>query len=462
MKYVSTRGTAPELMFDDVLLAGLATDGGLYVPSVWPQLSAADLKAAASEPYTDVAFRVMRPFIDDMPDGDLRQLIEAAYASFRHPDVAPLVELEANFHLLELFHGPTLAFKDVAMQFIGRMFDAVLEKRGQSVTIIGATSGDTGSAAIEACRDRSAIDVVIMHPEGRTSDIQRRQMTTVLADNVHNIAIKGTFDDCQTLLKQMFGDVPFRERMRMSAVNSINWGRVMAQIVYYVQSSCKLSKDGGLVDFSVPTGNFGDIYAGYAAKKMGAPVGRLIVATNQNDILDRFFKTGTYARGAVHATMSPSMDIQIASNFERLVFDLCGRDGQEVSALMAAFSDAGSFSVAQDRLQTARADFSSGAVDEEMTTATIAKAQAAYGQILDPHTAVGIRVAELARDRDRPIVALATAHPAKFPDAVENATGVVPALPEKLADLADREERYDIVENDLAAVEAHIINILAA
>ena len=461
MIYVSTRGEAPELTFDDVLLTGLARDGGLYVPRDWPRLTERQIAGFAEARYQDVAFAVLRPFDDDMSDNDLAALIDAAYAGFDHPEIAPLVTLENNLHLLELFHGPTLAFKDVAMQFIGRMFDWVLQKRQARVTIIGATSGDTGSAAIEACRDRSAINVVILHPKGRTSEIQRRQMTTVLSDNVHNLAVEGTFDDCQGLLKGMFNDHDFRDRLNMSAVNSINWGRVMAQIVYYVKAAAVLSGSGALVDFAVPTGNFGDVFAGYVAAKMGAPVGRLVVATNRNDILDRFFQTGVYQRGTVSATQSPSMDIQVASNFERLVFDLTGRNGAEVTALMQTFHDTGRFEIASERMALARAIFDSAAVGEDDTTAAIAHAKQRYNQIVDPHTAVGLTAAWRRRDADRPMVVLATAHPAKFPDAVEKAIGIRPDLPAQLADLMEREERYATVANDLATVEATILDLLS-
>jgi threonine synthase len=455
MQYISTRGLAPVLPFQDVLLTGLARDGGLYVPESWPPLDADALVALGGLPYAEAAARIISPFAGDIAADDLLEMTRAAYQRFDTPDVAPLRQLEDGHWLLELFHGPTLAFKDVAMQLLGRLFDHVLAARGERVTIVGATSGDTGSAAIEACRDRDAIDIFMLHPHGRVSEVQRRQMTTVLSSNVHNIAIEGTFDDCQALVKAMFNDLAFRDELRMSAVNSINWARVVAQIVYFVVSAVQVARAGGNVAFSVPTGNFGCVYAGYVARAMGLPVERLIVATNRNDILHRFFQTGEYRLGDVFATQSPSMDIQVASNFERLLFDLAGRDGAAVSTMMRGMAESGGFSVTPDQLAQARQVFDSRRVDEDATTATIREVYDNSGILLDPHTAVAVRAAREVRP-DAPIITLATAHPAKFPDAVERASGQRPQLPAHMAGLYEREERCALLPNDLAAVQAHI------
>lgn len=455
MRYISTRGTAPPLGFDEVLLAGLARDGGLYVPESWPRLSAAELRALRGRPYTEVAVRVMKPFVGDVLDeATLAELVRDAYAGFDHQAVTPLVQLDSRLWLMELFHGPTLAFKDVALQLLGRLFDHVLQRRGARITIVGATSGDTGSAAIEACRDRAALDIFILHPRGRTSEVQRRQMTTVLSPNVYNIAIEGTFDDCQDLVKGMFNDPAFREEQALSAVNSINWARIMAQIVYYVAAAVALGAPDRAVAFAVPTGNFGNVYAAYAARQMGVPVEKLIVGTNSNDILARFFATGTMRTAPVVPTVSPSMDIQISSNFERLVFDLEGRDGAAVAATMQAFRREGVFHVSPAQLATARRLFDSHRVDEAATLAQIAEVHRRTGLLVDPHTAVGLAAAAACPlDPAVPVVALACAHPAKFPDAVAQATGVRPALPPRLADLYEREERVTVLPNELGAVQ---------
>jgi len=459
--YVSTRGRAPSLGFEDVMLAGLASDGGLYVPAEWPALEPDTLRGLAGAPYQEVAYRVMRPFVDGFADPRFRELIAEAYGGFAHVEVAPLVQIGPGHFLLELFHGPTLAFKDVALQLLGHMFDDVLRRRGERVTVVGATSGDTGAAAIEACRDREAIRIFILHPEGRISEAQRRQMTTVDAANVHNIAIRGTFDDCQALLKGMFNDAGFRREMRLSAVNSINWARVMAQIVYYVYAALQLGGPDRPVRFVVPTGNFGDIYAGYAAARMGLPVERLVVATNRNDLLHRFFGTGEYRSDAVVATQSPSMDIQVASNFERLLFDLCERDGAEVEALMRRFEAEGRFVIGDNRLARARELFLSASVDEAATTETIRRISRETGRLIDPHTAVGVAAAEATGPSPVPTVTLATAHPAKFAEAVMRATGEAPPLPPRIADLYEREEHCAVLPNDLAAVEEHIRQLAA-
>ncbi|MDP3327308.1 threonine synthase [Parvibaculum sp.] len=458
MKYVSTRGVAPELEFEDALLAGLARDGGLYVPVEWPQLSERKIRALAGLPYEEVAFRIMRPFIGDaIGDDDLQRMIGEAYASFRHKAIVPLRQLGSNDWLLELFHGPTLAFKDVAMQILARLFDHVLAAKGRRVTVVGATSGDTGSAAIEAFKGRDTTDIFILHPKGRVSEVQRRQMTTVLDANVHNIAIEGSFDDCQALVKAMFNDHGFRDEVSLAGVNSINWGRVMAQIVYFFTSAVALGAPGRQVSFSVPTGNFGDIFAGYAAARMGLPIAKLIVATNVNDILARTLETGRYEVGKVVPTISPSMDIQVSSNFERLLYDAYGRDGATVTRLMQSLSQSGAFTVDPIRLEAIQGQFGAARVDETETAATIARMLAETGEIVDPHSAVGIAAAARLRgDVSVPMISLATAHPAKFPDAVKAATGIHPELPPAMADLFTREERLEALPNDLGAVEAFI------
>ncbi len=459
MHYVSTRGAVAPSSFEAVLLAGLAGDGGLFVPATWPRLEADDLLALRGRPYPEVAFRVMWPFVDGIEGGRFRELIAEAYAAFAHGEVAPLRQIGPNHWLMELFHGPTLAFKDVAMQLLGRLFDEVLGRRGERVTIVGATSGDTGAAAIEACRDRDSIEIFILHPLDRVSEVQRRQMTTVTSKNVHNIAVEGTFDDCQALLKDMFADQAFREATRLSAVNSINWARVMAQVVYYVYAAIQLGAPERQVRFVVPTGNFGDVYAGYVALRMGLPISRLVVATNRNDILHRFFSTGDYRPGETRPTQSPSMDIQVASNFERLLFELCDRDGAEVAGLMRQLGEDGGFRIdANERLARARAWFDSAAVDEALTNSTIARMQQRTGLLVDPHTAVAIAAAWATEaDEGVPTITLATAHPAKFPDAVAASSGERPELPARLADLYEREERFAVLANDLAAVEAHVL-----
>lgn len=455
MRYISTRGEAPILDFADVLLTGLARDGGLYLPEIWPQL---DLAALKGKTYADVAAEVMLPFVaGSIPDADFRQLVHAAYATFAHKEVAPLRQLGPCDWVMELFHGPTLAFKDVALQLLGRLFDYELGRRGSRTLIVGATSGDTGSAAIEACRGSEAIDIFILHPLGRVSEVQRRQMTTVLDKNVHNIAIEGTFDDAQAMVKALFNDHGFRDRYSLSAINSINWARVMAQIVYYVTAALALGAPARKVSFSVPTGNFGDVFAGYAAKKMGVPIERLIVATNRNDILARFLASGEYRMDDVAPTMSPSMDIQIASNFERLLFDVFQRDGARVRASLDSLVQSRGFTVTPDELARARADFDGARVDEEETLASMARVRAEAGFLIDPHGAVGVAAARRRTvDPDVPMVTLATAHPAKFGSAVAEATGERPALPPRMADLLEREERYTVLPNDLAAVRAHI------
>mgnify|MGYP003670126125 CR=1 FL=1 len=458
MKYVSTRGVAPELAFDDVLLAGLARDGGLYVPAEWPHFSAADLDAMAGLSYAEIAFHVIRPFVGGVIDDDeLDRMIGETYAGFGHPAVAPLKQLGSNDWLLELFHGPTLAFKDYALQLVGRLFDHVLAARGERVTIVGATSGDTGSAAIEACRDRMNIDIFILFPEGRVSPVQRRQMTTVHSPNVHAIALDGTFDDCQDQVKAMFNDAQFRDAHNLSAVNSINWVRVLAQIVYYVAAAVRLDAPRRVVSFAVPTGNFGNVLAGWAAWKCGLPVDRLVIGTNSNDILFRFFETGEMAMAGVQPTLSPSMDIQVSSNFERLLYDMLDRDGTAVREWLDDFRRTGRMSVSDVRLAGARSRFDAARLDDDGTKRVIREVYARTGELLDPHSAIGVEAGRLRRgDPAVPMVSLATAHPAKFPDAVEAATGIRPALPDHLADLLDREERMTSMPNDLAALQQFV------
>ncbi len=456
MQYISTRGTAPALGFEDTMLSGLARDGGLYVPETIPQLSPDDIRAMHGQTYEDIAFRVMRPFIGDaFTDEVFADLIAKAYSGFGHDARAPLVQLGNGHFLLELFHGPTLAFKDFAMQLIGQMFEEALTRRGDRVTIVGATSGDTGSAAIEAFRGLDAVDVFILFPHGRVSDVQRRQMTTPVEDNVHAIAIDGDFDECQARLKDMFNHFEFRDAVRLAGVNSINWGRVLAQVVYYFSSAVSLGAPDRKVSFTVPTGNFGDIFAGYIAKRMGLPIDRLVVATNHNDILHRCLSTGGYVTDSVTPTISPSMDIQVSSNFERALFDAYNRDGNAVAQLMDELK-AGGFHVSQGAMQVLRDHYDSGRVSEDQTLAMITQAHDHMGELLCPHSAIGVAVAEAQRDPATPMVTLATAHPAKFPDAVQQASGIRPPLPERMADLFDRPERVTRVANDLDTLETHI------
>jgi threonine synthase len=445
VQYVSTRGNAPVLSFGDVLLSGLAADGGLYVPDVWPALSADAWREP--RPYADVATEVMWPYVEgSIERDDLAAIVAEAYATFDHPEVCPVVEL-GDLHVLELFWGPTLSFKDVALQTVGRLFDHELTHRGQRATIVVATSGDTGSAAIEACVGRDTLDIVVLHPADRVSDVQRRQMTTVDAPNVHNVAVEGTFDDCQDLVKAMFADVAFRDRVRLSAMNSINWARVMAQVVYYVTTTARLGRSS----FTVPSGNFGNIFAGWVAERMGLPMGQLVIASNSNDILTRWVADGSMVAEEVVPTLSPAMDIQVSSNHERLLFELSGRDGARTAELLQRFRGLGSVEAPQsDRFQAAR-------VDDVDTLATIRGVHDVLGVLVDPHTAVGIAAARLQRrGTDLPMVCVATAHPAKFPDAVEQATGIRPPLPARLADLFEREERVDLLPADLATVQAYV------
>ncbi|WP_323035875.1 threonine synthase [Pararhodobacter sp.] len=458
MTYISTRGASPALSFEQAMLTGLARDGGLYVPQSVPTLSADQIAAMAGQSYEDIAFQVMKPFIGDaFTDAEFHGLIATAYAGFGHAARAPLKQLAPNHFLLELFHGPTLAFKDFAMQLIGQMFQASLSRSGERVTIVGATSGDTGSAAIEAFRGLSNVDVFILFPHGRVSEVQRRQMTTAPDSNVHALAVDGDFDTCQGLLKDMFNDFAFRDRVRLAGVNSINWARVLAQVVYYFSAAVSLGAPHRAVNFTVPTGNFGDVFAGYIARKMGLPIERLVIATNQNDILHRCLTTGVYQTDTVQPSISPSMDIQVSSNFERVLFDAYGQDGQAVAQVMDELKTTGKFTVSQGALQALREVFDSGRVSEEETSACITRTLAASGELLCPHSAVGVAVAQTHLGTV-PMITLATAHPAKFPDAVEAASGIRPDLPPRMADLFDRPERVTRMTGDRAALQALILD----
>lgn len=455
MRYISTRGQAPVLTFEQAMLTGLARDGGLYLPETIPTLTEGEIAALHGLPYEEVAYRVIRPFTgDSFTEAELRGAIEAAYRVFGHAARAPLVQLTPGHFLCELFHGPTLAFKDFAMQLIGQLFQIALKRSGQRITIVGATSGDTGSAAIEAFRGLDNVDVFILFPHGRVSDVQRRQMTTPDDANVHALALDGDFDDCQARLKDLFNDHSFRDELGLAGVNSINFGRVLAQIVYYFTSAVSLGAPQRPVGFTVPTGNFGDIFAGYIARQMGLPIERLVIATNQNDILDRTLKTGRYQTEGVVPSISPSMDIQVSSNFERALFYAYGGDAAAVAQLMDELKTTGGFDVSQGALQSLRETYVSGRASEAETTATIAATQAATGELLCPHSAVGVKVAGENHVHDVPMITLATAHPAKFPDAVEAATGIRPPLPPRMADLFDRPERVTRVPNDMAALAA--------
>ena len=452
MKYVSTRGSAPVLGFSDVVLAGLATDGGLYVPESWPTLP-----TIPSGTYAELAAYIFSPFIKGDIDNDtMLRLSRDAYATFRHPDVVPIVDLEPGHQVMELFHGPTLAFKDVALQLLGRLFDHILTARNEKVTIVGATSGDTGSAAIDGVKNCSNIDIVILYPAGRVSDVQRRQMTTVDSPNVRTVAIEGTFDDCQDLVKAMFNHAEFREAQNLSAVNSINWARVMAQVVYYFEATRRIN---GPIDITVPTGNFGNVLSGWIAKNMGAPIRHLVVASNQNDILTRFFESHSMTVTGVHPTLSPSMDIQVSSNFERLLFEMNNRDGAMTAQQLGRFRDRGGLAIEHDQYeQWIAPTFRAARASDHDTLATIRSVYESTGMLIDPHTAVGVKAARDFAEDGVPMLTMATAHPAKFPDAVERATGERPQLPEHLADLFDRPERTTQLPNDLATVEAFVAN----
>ena len=455
MKYVSTRGQAPVLDFAGVLLAGLAEDGGLYMPENWPAFSAVELRALRGLPYAELTARVMARFVGDaIPFPQLQAMCRRAYAGFAHAAIVPLVQLDASLFALELFHGPTLAFKDLALQLAGQLFEHVLAAQGRRVRIIGATSGDTGSAAIEACAGRERIDICILHPEGKTSEVQRRQMTTVTAANVLNVAVAGNFDDCQDLVKAMFADAPFRREMGLSAVNSINFARIAAQIPYYVAAALALGAPDVEVAVSVPTGNFGNVLAAWAARQMGVPIGRFIVASNRNDILHRFLADNDMSVRGVAPSLSPSMDIQFSSNFERLLFEFLGRDAAQTAQVMGEFRTTGRMAVPEAVWRAVKREFVSYRLDDEGTLAEITRTWRDCGYLADPHTAIGLAAARECAPVGTPVIVAATAHPAKFPDAIERAVGFRPALPAPLQDLYDRREHMVHAANDLGEVQA--------
>lgn len=457
MKYISTRGEAPVLGFSDALLAGLARDGGLYLPQEYPQFTPEQIRDLRGKSYADIALAVLTPFTGgEIPQADFERMVREAYGTFRHDAVCPLVQSSSNEFVLELFHGPTLAFKDVAMQLLARMMDYVLASRGERATIVGATSGDTGGAAIEAFGGRENVDIFILFPHGRVSPVQQRQMTSSGFSNVHALAIEGNFDDCQNLVKAMFNDLEFRDRMSLSGVNSINWARIMPQVVYYFTAALSLGAPDRPVSFTVPTGNFGDIFAGFVARKMGLPIEQLIIATNDNDILARTLESGAYEMRGVAQTTSPSMDIQISSNFERLLFEAHGRDAAAVRGLMDSLKQSGGFTIAEQPLSAIRQTFSAGRSDVAETAATIKSVLESDGYLLDPHSAIGVKVAREKASGTAPMVVLATAHPAKFPDAVKDACGVDPQLPAWLADLMQRKESFTVLHNGLKIVEEYV------
>jgi threonine synthase len=458
VKYVSTRGTAPALGFSDVLLAGLAEDGGLYVPETWPKLTHEAIAGFAGRPYADVAYEVIAPFVaGDIAENDLRRMCAEAYATFRHRATAPLTQIGPGEWVLELFHGPTLAFKDFAMQLLARLMDHVLSRRNERITLMAATSGDTGGAAVEAFAGRRNIDLFVLFPKGRVSPFQQRQMTTTGAANVHALAVEGNFDDCQAMVKAAFGNRDIRRRLAITGVNSINWARIVAQVVYYFTAAVALGAPRVPVAFSVPTGNFGDVFAGYAARRIGLPVAKLIVATNVNDILNRTLATGRYEPRGVKATTSPSMDIQVSSNFERLLFEAYGRRASAIRELMGDLQTSGSFTIEEAPLAAIRRDFAAGRADEAEVSTTMAETLRETGFLPDPHTAVGIAVGQRHRDPGIPLVTLATAHPAKFAAAVEAATGRVPSIPEGYADLMDGTETFTVIPNDQRRFEEFLL-----
>ena len=462
MKYISTRGIAPELDFDDVLITGLARDGGLYVPKEWPKFNNNEIESMRELSYADLSIQIMKPFISNsISSDDFDALVRDTYEKFGHPAVAPLKQLENNLWLLELFHGPTLAFKDYAMQILGGLFDEALQRRKKRTTIVGATSGDTGSAAIEACRNREAIDIFILFPKGRVSNIQQRQMTTIDSSNVHAIALEGTFDDCQDMVKSLFNDLEYRDKYNLSAVNSINWARLLPQIIYYFWAALALGAPNRKVSFSVPSGNFGNVFSAYAAKALGLPIENLVVATNTNDILSRFFNSGKMEIKRVRPSLSPSMDIQVSSNFERLLFDLCERDGSITNEIIENFRTSGYFDIETEIIAKRANIFSALSVDDETTLARIKKTHKDTGEIIDPHSAVGLEAAHQIRSSglvspEIPIISLACAHPAKFPDAVHRATGSYPDLPVKLDGLLEKKEHTVVLPNDFDSVANYI------
>ncbi|MEM7193810.1 MAG: threonine synthase [Pseudomonadota bacterium] len=454
MKFVSTRGQAPSLDFEEVTLAGLATDGGLYVPEEWPRFSDSEIRSCRGKSYRELAKTVLGKFTSEcLTDSELSALVDRAYSSFNHSAIAPLKQLDSSLYVMELFHGPTLAFKDFALQFLGQLFEHILGARGRRCTIVGATSGDTGSAAIEAVRGLSSIELFMLHPHGRVSDVQRKQMTTVTDDNIHNLAVDGTFDDCQNLVKAMFNDQSFRQQHQLSAVNSINWARIAAQVVYYFRAALELGSPDRAVNFAVPTGNFGNVFAGYVARQMGLPINRLIIGSNSNDILTRFFETGHMEQKGVNPTLSPSMDIQISSNFERYLFELSGRDSEKISRFMRQFSEQGTFSVSDSCLQRATELFFAHRLDDGATRDEVRRVYTETGEVMDPHSVIGVAAARVHAEADVPTVVLGTAHPAKFGTAVEDAIGIAPVLPDHLGNLMDRPETSTRVSNSLSSVQ---------
>jgi threonine synthase len=456
MNYISTRGGIAPISFKDAVMMGLATDGGLILPEEIPRINREELATWQHLPYRELAFKILSLFCDDIPANDLRNIINRSYDSFNHPDITPTVT-KGGVHILELFHGPTLAFKDVALQLLGNIFEYLLKERGQKMNIVGATSGDTGSAAIYGVRGKENIAIFILHPHGKTSPVQALQMTTVLDANVHNIAARGTFDDCQNIVKALFNDLPFKEKHALGAVNSINWARVLAQVVYYFHAYFRVAATiGDPVIFAVPTGNFGDIFAGYVAKRMGLPIGKLLLATNENNILTRFVRNGDYSLGDVHPTLSPSMDIQVASNFERYLYFLFGQDCDKVKQAFADFAVTGRMSFTAAEMATVADDFLSQSVSRQETLDTIATFHRETGYILDPHTAVGVKAALDNRVQGLPVICLATAHPAKFDEAVIAATGVTPDRPSSLHGIEDLPSRCKILDADLETIRGHI------
>ncbi|NJD91089.1 MAG: threonine synthase [Geobacter sp.] len=456
MKYISTRGGIAPISFKDAVMMGLATDGGLLLPESYPQVSAETLASWRGLPYQELAFQIISLFADDIPAADLKALINSSYASFRDPEITPLVT-KGNLHILELFHGPTLAFKDVALQLLGNLFAYLLKERGEKMNIVGATSGDTGSAAIYGVRGKDNINIFILHPHGKTSKVQALQMTTVTDPNVYNIAVHGTFDDCQNMVKRLFSDIPFKERHSLGAVNSINWARVLAQVVYYFYAWLKVSASGKQkIVFSVPTGNFGDIFAGYVAKRMGLPIDKLLLATNENNILTRMVTSGDYSVCTVVATVSPSMDIQVASNFERYLYHLYNEDSSKLNAALSAFAATGRIDFSDQEMHQVHSDFCSASVDQKMTLETIAAFKQETGYLLDPHTAVGVRAAQDSSLPESTYICLATAHPAKFGDAVKAATGNDPEMPSQLAGLDQLPSKVKIMESDYDALRSYV------
>lgn len=458
MKYISTRGQAPSLNFEEVTLAGLARDGGLYVPDHWPSFSMAEMRAMRGLSYPELVVTVLRPFIGECVDEKtLAEMAERAYAGFSHQAIAPIKQLDTNLFFMELFQGPTLAFKDFALQFLGQLFEHFLGKRGEQCTIVGATSGDTGSAAIEAVRGIKGIELFMLHPNGRVSNVQRKQMTYVQDKNIHNIAIEGDFDDCQNLVKAMFNDGAFRDALNLSAVNSINWARIAAQVVYYFRAALSLGGPDRPISVSVPTGNFGNIFAAYVAGKMGLPIDQFIIGSNRNDILTRFFESGEMTQRIVEPSLSPSMDIQISSNFERYLFEVSGRDAAKISQTMEAFKQNGSFAADSALFEAVKQQFSAHRLDDEQTQAEILHWYQKTGEVIDPHSIIGVAAARAkAHDPAIPVVCMGTADPAKFADAVEPVIGAKVPFPERLAKVLDAKERFDVLENNLETVQRYI------